>query len=927
MVNLNNFLNFGVNKNLSKKTKINKNFNNNKFLLFLLFIGLSLFYLNFDNLSRKFKLNNNIKEGFGIFSFQNLETYQDKGNKENTDELLNTEEDTKTNTDNTNSVKGERGFRGLPGQDGPRGDRGEKGDRGDIGPMGPPGAPGGQGPKGEIGLRGRRGLRGFPGQQGEPGTFSENTCKMFGSNSDTNWTCPDTYPIYSGASMGDHNGNLKCNGGLAKNATCGDGKAYGEGAQAIAIVSGGKIVNCALISSGHGYIRKPKVEIIGGGGSGAKAIAKVENGKISNIALIKGGGGYTEQPIIRINSMPSNQGCRNCHLCCKKPPVKNYLRPDQPGYVEPLDIQIQKNRELIEELTKKMKENVCPVPTQIERDILPGVGEGVDIGTPSLANFEKDLAAKIDKNALKGMSPAQQKQYTDTIKKAFINKMNQMKKAMGIKVKEEEDDDDEEISKLDEPDEERDIKFKSPDGADPRVSKAEKNWTYDKDALTSQSSTYGRNKSNWAVNDVSNEVQLDTFSGVDETDDQADVSGGDMDRTAEENFQNYRLDGAGKFIENFQDADESSGGDSKKKDTLYSQTKKQKNAWWQVVLPKNIEISKIKIYPKLSTDKEEEMKLDENSSKSIDYYLEQQQDKLEGLEDQPTQLDRTIIPFKVLIFNINGAVVGMKEFDDENKNKIKGGFIWDNVDIVGKAVRVQVSDTKSLSLKDVKVMGVEAKTCSNYKELKESLMKIRLNGGNFGNKKLTADEAENLYIKYSKLSESCRILPKVQERNRNNDLARKARQYEEFIEEDRIRRRERVAKARKLLVRIEKQLIKEKKIASIASKYEMDPPRPLYTPDFVSRIRKESDAKNMNTPLEAMDTERRAKCYDVIQAYKLKRSDQEARAKKMNNEGAVPTAFLMFPDDRKKLDKIVDIYERDCGPFPFERFAGTINNY
>ena len=55
---------------------------------------------------------------------------------------------------------------------------------------------------------------------------------------------------------------------------------------------------------------------------------------------------------------------------------------------------------------------------------------------------------------------------------------------------------------------------------------------------------------------------------------------------------------------------------------------------------------------------------------------------------------------------LNGAVVGMKEFDDENKNKIKGGFVWDNVDIVGKAVRVQVSDTKSLSLKSISFIGL-----------------------------------------------------------------------------------------------------------------------------------------------------------------------------------------------------------------------------
>ena len=345
MVNVNNLFNFNsISKNINKKSKLNKLIKNNKLVFLLLILVLVFILFKYDNLNFNLNFdlfNNNIKEGFGIFSFNKLESYQ---NKEANKEAIIDEDSEQVNLENVNTegARGERGYRGLTGKDGEKGDRGSKGERGDPGPMGPPGAPGPQGSKGEMGLKGRRGLRGFPGLQGDPGTFSENTCKMFGSNSDTNWTCPDSYPIYSGATMGDHNSNLKCNGGLAKNATCGNGKVYGEGAQGITIVSGGKVVNCALVSSGHGYVSKPNIEIIGGGGKGAEAIAKITNGKVTDIALIKAGSGYTEQPTLKINSMPSNQGCSYCHLCCKKPPAKNYLRPDQPGYVEPLDIQIQR---------------------------------------------------------------------------------------------------------------------------------------------------------------------------------------------------------------------------------------------------------------------------------------------------------------------------------------------------------------------------------------------------------------------------------------------------------------------------------------------------------------------------------------------------------------------------------------------------------
>ena len=52
--------------------------------------------------------------------------------------------------------------------------------------------------------------------------------------------------------------------------------------------------------------------------------------------------------------MPSNQGCNYCHMCCKKPAKPQVLRPDQPGYTEPLDIQIQKNRDLIRSLADKV---------------------------------------------------------------------------------------------------------------------------------------------------------------------------------------------------------------------------------------------------------------------------------------------------------------------------------------------------------------------------------------------------------------------------------------------------------------------------------------------------------------------------------------------------------------------------------------------
>ena len=756
-------------------------------ILIVLCIILVMIYFKDLKFTQLKKLGYNTVEGFKLFEFgrNKIENYQGKDNQvdENQDDVVDNKNTIKNEGDDyiREGSMGPRGFRGDIGQTGPRGPKGNTGPRGDRGAKGPPGSRGFRGERGDSGPVGDRGPRGFPGMQGPQGTFSENTCKMFGSNSSTNWVCPDTHPIYSGASMGDHNGNMKCNGGLAKNASCGDGKVYGNDAKAIAIVSGGKIVNCAIISGGHGYIKPPQIRFKGGGGTGAKAIAKVVDGKIVNLALIQGGSGYVEQPIIEIDSMPSDQGCNYCHLCCKKPADKNYLRPDQPGYTEPLDVQIQKNRDLIEQLDRKMR-NSCKTG---------GTTGFVDPTTLTVEEAKQQAKAMIQKKDIR-----------QELQSAYTNEIDKIKKEYGIT-------------------EETKQKLKKLDKADPRVIGAERDWAdTSADAVATQSSTSQNMKADFAID-----------SG---------------------------------------------------KDT-YSLTEKQKNAWWQVELPVNIEIRRIKIHNKTEKDAE------------------------------------SILPFRVLIFNINGAVVGSQEFQ-----QVSNPFFWDNVDLIGKAVRIQLLDEESLNISKVEVWGVESNTCKNYETLKNDAFKIRENGGVFLNKTISADEAEEYYIKYSKLLKSCRILPIKQEKTLKLDNNRKSKLFEEFIEEEKINRRRRVEKARKLLVRIEQQLEKERKVADLARKYDMDKPRSLYTQDFVMRIRKEADISNIETPMEKMTDAQKANCWDILKAYELKRTDQERRSKKQNSASAVPIKFLMFPDDRKKLDKLISMYENECyAKFPYARYQGT----
>ena len=76
----------------------------------------------------------------------------------------------------------------------------------------------------------------------------------------------------------------------------------------------------------------------------------------------------------------------------------------------------------------------------------------------------------------------------------------------------------------------------------------------------------------------------------------------------------------------------------------------------------------------------------------------------------------------------------------------------------------------------------------------------------------------------------------------------------------------------------------------------------------------------METPLAAMNNEKRARCYEIMQAYKIKRSDQESRSKRMNDSSAVPVVFHMFPDDRKKLDKLLIFMKENVVHFPLRDF-------
>jgi hypothetical protein len=196
--------------------------------------------------------------------------------------------------------KGERGSKGDKGDKGDRGERGEKGDRGDKGD---------RGEKGEKGDRGKDGTRGQRGIQGDPGTFGEKSCIFVGSNDESDWQCPDTFPIFAGASMGSELSTLKCAGGVAKNATC--NVAAGVGAKAIAVLDeNGGITNIKIAKTGKNYSVPPRVMVINGKGSGFVGESLVSSGKVIGVNIVSEGSRYTSGTKIEFVPLDTGFGAK-----------------------------------------------------------------------------------------------------------------------------------------------------------------------------------------------------------------------------------------------------------------------------------------------------------------------------------------------------------------------------------------------------------------------------------------------------------------------------------------------------------------------------------------------------------------------------------------------------------------------------------------
>ena len=116
--------------------------------------------------------------------------------------------------------------------------------------------------------------------------------------------CHPEFPNFAGASIN-----------LGENATMScDGVDEQKQAELVCSISKGKITNIYVINKGLGYTKKPKINIVGGGGKNVVLDPIISNGKIKGVTVINGGEGFHETPILQVDP-PSLSNA--CYLCCK----------------------------------------------------------------------------------------------------------------------------------------------------------------------------------------------------------------------------------------------------------------------------------------------------------------------------------------------------------------------------------------------------------------------------------------------------------------------------------------------------------------------------------------------------------------------------------------------------------------------------------
>jgi hypothetical protein len=754
--------------------------------------------------------------------------------------------------------RGERGFDGFPGpvgQKGPRGDSGKDGQTGQIGLTGP------------AGTRGTAGVRGFPGLKGDPGTFGENSCKFFGSDEMEGWHCPDSHPVFAGASIGQNNMKMYCSGGLAKNATCNG--ASGTGAKAKTFINRGQIVDIKVRAGGRNYKHPPHIRIIAAKGYGAILKADVSNGSVTGITIVDGGQDYAEPPELQFETVDGGYGATSSTIIDNGRVVAANVVHTGQNYIIPPQVEFRggggKGASAIAEINEG---HVISV-----RMSSGGAGyttPPVVVITPGASKSGCSFCHMCCKSNPKTSKDHQvQKQYENRMEQTEqdvqkLLKMNHDQRMMiELAMKSHATDAHAPVAvsvSKPKPVSESESKPEPKPKPKPPSKSAVKDMQGRREQVQQKKTPKAPKaplsetaleliKDKGSIEKVMlkaaeqgkglNLVELDKYRQMLaknpnlSKDEKLKRFMAEKHRSQPRKYQDWAKLGKASQSSTHNDriANQSIDGNL---DT-YSQTAIMvENSWLKVDLPSLVEIQKIVIGNRLG-------------SYSV-------RDRLP--------------PFTVEVYNGYGAKVGSRRFTG-----VRSEYVWEPVELVGKMVKIVQENKNYLHVNNFSVFGEQALECSEYDakymKYRNIVDKILLDpkSPNYGGNK-------DLYIKqrrlYQKLKDSCNKLDVTTKTEQTKIIKERAKAYDKVIAKQTALREIKSNKAKKLWTKVNKQLEKEKRVAVEAKKLGLPPPPPLYSQSQINTIK-----RNLKVSQTNMNTQQKALCMHLLNSAMSARSKAE----------------------------------------------------
>lgn len=764
--------------------------------------------------------------------------------------------------------RGERGFDGFPGPQGPGGDRGPRGDRGREGAAGLDGKPG---PRGEAGPRG------WPGLKGDPGTFAENSCKFFGSDEKNGWRCPASYPVYAGATVGNTGSKMYCSGGVARNATCNGSS--GSGVRAKASVNGGKISDIRILDGGRNFKSSPYIRLVGGGGYGGILKAEINNGQVTSVVIVDGGKEYKNAPEVEFETVDAGYGASaEAMISGGQVNGVNIVNTGQNYQLAP-HVEFRGGGGSGAEAIADINEG------HIVSIRMLNLGSGYTypptvIITPNPAKAGCNYCHMCCKETPKQKNAnTLQKQYEERIhqNEQAINKLttelsNQHRMfQLSLRSGREE----RQVKKK----EKKTLSSKTPTLSDSDLvvptNQAQRRSQYYKKEQISDKELREINRKNDARGQG---VDLAEYQKYEKKIAQQKYSQAERKKRLAMERKRLNLDGEIDWASRSKATQSSTYKRQGARNAIdgnldtYSQTKlEQSNSWYQLSLPQTIEINRIVISNKLG-----------------DYNIRAR-----------------LVPFKLVVLNSNGAEVGSKIF-----RQVLNKYTWDNINLVGKRVRLEQLDKNYLHLSGIEVRGLRAKKCSDYEEhyteIKNTMKEALIKQSDYNPKSKVQRD------KYKQLWQSCIKLNTSDKAEREKAIKAEAAAYDKILADQAATKKKKAAKAKKLWKKVQNQQAKEKKAnkeaQEIAKKLGLPPPKPMpprYSDAQIAIIKRTMKVGNYN-----FTDAKKAMCMGLLRNAMKKRSSAESYGK--------TAAFIPFlrPKAKRKgkhSEHAWDKYNRLCG--------------